>query len=504
MITSENRSIVRALYAQGNKKRQIARILKIDPKTVRAVLKNGEDAPLPRKDKKDVDSDLLRGVLKRTDGYIQRAHEILTEEHGLKISYSTLTRLIRKSGFLEDPGQKRHPSVGDVPGEEMQHDTTEHNVRLSDRTTRVVLSGLYMRYSKMRYLKFYPHFTRFFMKCFFHEALSFWEHAAGLCVIDNTNLAVLHGTGSQAVFNPEMVAFAKPYGFDWFAHERGHSNRKAGVERNFWSVETNFLTGRTFTDFNDLNAQAFAWATDRYATRPQSKTRLVPIDLFEAEKPHLLKLSPQHLAPPFRELGRSTDQNGYVAVDGNYFWIPGEGRPNVKIIEYEKKIRLYPENQAPLEYDLPDRTVRNRRYPEHAPRHPRNWKRSSQDEERALRSMGEAAAEYLDYIKSEDTIRYKAQFIRELYALLVTIAPTLKTHLLKRCLQYRLTGIDSIMRALTAVRSCGEAAPTEEFLKRDYQERPAYQVGCFSEENPMALPEADNPALPEEEGGLMP
>ena len=163
----------------------------------------------------------------------------------------------------------------------------------------VILSGLYLRYSKMRYIKFYPHFNRFKMKCFLYEALRFWGYSARVCVIDNTNLAVLSGTGRDALFNPEMTAFARPYGFKWLAHEKGHSNRKAGTERNFWTVETNFFPGRTFESIEDLNTQAFEWATSHYARRPLARTRLIPVDLFEEEKPDLITL-PGYAEPPYQ------------------------------------------------------------------------------------------------------------------------------------------------------------------------------------------------------------
>ena len=71
----------------------------------------------------------------------------------------------------------------------------------------------------------------------------FWGHAAPVCIIDNTNLARLRGTGQDAVIVPEMEAFAKQYGFRFVCHEQGHPNRKAGEERSFWTVETNFLAG---------------------------------------------------------------------------------------------------------------------------------------------------------------------------------------------------------------------------------------------------------------------
>ena len=48
-------------------------------------------------------------------------------------------------------------------------------MKLGERQVGVIASLLYLRYSKRRYLKFYRAFTRFKMKCFFHEALMFWE-----------------------------------------------------------------------------------------------------------------------------------------------------------------------------------------------------------------------------------------------------------------------------------------------------------------------------------------
>ncbi len=150
----------------------------------------------------------------------------------------------------------------------MQHDTSPYNIFIGGKENRVICSGLYLRYSKMRYIKFYQKFNRFAMKCFMDEALRFFKHCAKTCIIDNTNLAVLYGTGPRAVFNPEMVNFSKNYGFEWKAHEVRHSDRKAGTERNFWTTETNFIPGRSFTDIEDLNKQAFEWATERYAKRP--------------------------------------------------------------------------------------------------------------------------------------------------------------------------------------------------------------------------------------------
>ena len=82
--------------------------------------------------------------------------------------------------------------------------------------------------------------------------------------------------------------------------------RKAGTERNFFTLETNFFPGRNFADIDDLNRKAFDWAIRRFASRPQSKTRLIPRELFEQEKPYLVKL-PAYIEPPYQEHKRGVD-----------------------------------------------------------------------------------------------------------------------------------------------------------------------------------------------------
>jgi hypothetical protein len=165
----------------------------------------------------------------------------------------------------------------------MQHDTSPYRVPLAGRLTPVIASLLYLRYSKRRYLRFYRVFNRFLMKCFLHEALMFWGYAAKLCIIDNTNLARLRGVGRHAIIVPEMDVFSRRYGFQFVCHAIGHCNRKAGEERSFYTVVTNFLAGRTFDSLEDLNGQARQWATERMEYRPQTKA-LIPAKLFEHER----------------------------------------------------------------------------------------------------------------------------------------------------------------------------------------------------------------------------
>ncbi|MBF0432807.1 MAG: helix-turn-helix domain-containing protein [Fibrobacteria bacterium] len=372
----------------------------------------------------------------------------------------------------------------------MQHDTSPYTIKIGDRKVSVHCSGLYLRYSKMRYIKFYRRFNRFSMKCFMEEALRFWNYSAQVCIIDNTNLAIHYGTGPRAVMVQEMINFAKNYGFVWKAHEVRHSNRKAGTERNFWTVETNFFPGRTFTSLEDLNEQALLWATQRYAKRPQSKSGLIPIETFEHEKPYLTQLS-EYISPVYKDHERRLDVYGYASFMGNYYWVPEYGRDNekiktVKILEYAEHFVMYYRGREMAKYSRPKEGVKNERF---APlgvnlhHKPRNRKKSCKAEETVLRSLGPDVCEYVDFVKSKESgIHRKYEFIRQFYHFTLKLAPQLLEKTIERALTYRVTKIETLSNIAVRLMKRNGNTSSEFLVQHDYMEREAYQKGRFCNE----------------------
>ena len=188
-----------------------------------------------------------------------------------------------------------------------------------------------------------------------------WGFSAWRCIIDNTNLARLRGSGYSAVIVPEMAAFAARYGFQFLCHALNHPNRKAGEERSFWTDETNFLPGRSFESLEDLNQQAREWATVRMEHRPQGKARLIPAKAFEHEQGFLIAL-PAELPAPYWAQERGTDAYGYVAFEGNYYWVPGSRREDVKVLRYAERLQIYQRQACVAEYPLPAEGVKNARF----------------------------------------------------------------------------------------------------------------------------------------------
>jgi transposase len=490
MIEADKRKAIFLLHEEGMPLREIARRLHVSRNTVAVVIAQGGQLPkLVRAPKQKIDVQLLERLYEQSGGWIQRMHEKLAEEEGIEVKYSTLTRMLRQLGISKSQAS-RCGQVPDEPGAEMQHDTTIYSLKLGEQPHRVVASLLYLRYSKRRYLKFYRCFNRFQMKCFLHEALTYWGYAPGQCIIDNTNLARLRGTGAQALIVPEMEAFAKQYGFQFRCHEKGHSDRKAGEERSFWTVETNFLAGRSFLTFNDLNRQAFEWSTVRMEHRPQGKAKLIPAKAFEHERHYLAQL-PAHLPAPYQVHERGTDQYGYVAFEGNYYWVPGIERQEVKILQYSDRLKIYLARECLAEYPLPADEVSNQRFspPELAapPYQPKNRRYRSAEEEKRLRGLDPEVSRYLDFVLQSKEVHQRHLFLRQLLALSQTMTLELFVKSVQRAHRYRINSLSTIERIALLHLGAGTAELPFAELDEGFRQRSAYQEGSLTDPPDLSI-----------------
>ena len=489
MIEPDLRNAVYQLHLAGMPQRAIARQFHVSPHTVRKIIRQQGAMPQAmRKDKIRIDPELIRRLYHECHGWLQRVHEKLVEEEKVQLSYPTLTRLVRELE-LGKSRNARCDHVPDEPGVEMQHDTTVYRVELAGKPTRLIASLLYLRYSKRRYLKFYRVFNRFAMKCFLHEALVFWGYAAMQCIIDNTNLARLRGSGKQAVIVPEMASFAERYGFQFLCHELRHANRKAGEERSFYIVETNFLPGRSFESLEDLNRQAFDWATVRMDHRPMSKTRLIPAVAFEHERRFLTEL-PAQIPAPYWSGDRDTDEYGYVAWEGNYYWVPGTKREEVKVLRYADRLKIYRQRTCVAEYPLPADGVKNAHFsPEGQPppRYlPKHRSRGSQHEEQRLRALGPEVAAYVDYALQAPGIQ-RHRFLRELFALSRHVTPSVFVETLSRALRYRVVHLETLRRIAWFCMSQGQQSLPYEEVDESFRQHPVYQEGFLTDEPDLSV-----------------
>jgi hypothetical protein len=248
----------------------------------------------------------------------QRVHEELGEI-GCELSYPELTAYCRRHDLGKEP-KPRAGSYEFPPGGEMQHDTSPHRLEIGGGRKLAQCASLVLCYSGMKLFQYYPYFDRFHAKVFLTDALEYFEGSCGWCMIDNSNIIVLKGTGSSMVPVPEMAAFADHYSFKFVAHELGDANRSAHVERRFHHVENNFLAGRKFADFADLNRQATAWC-DADNAKYRRRLRASPRELFAHERGFLTAL-PRWCPEVYQLYHRIVDVEGYVSVETNRYSVP--------------------------------------------------------------------------------------------------------------------------------------------------------------------------------------
>src|SRR5438874_500504 len=321
MLSQSQRTTILELHAQGVSKREIARVLNLSRLSVRKVLRsNSAQVPvLLRAEKAEPYRQEILELLVRCKGNLVRVHEELTAS-GAVLSYQALTAFCRRHGITQPPPQ----AAGQyefLPGEELQHDTSPHEVELAGKPCKAQTASAVLCYSHLLFFQCYPSFQRFDCKVFLTEALRYFGGSpTKRIMIDNTHVVVLRGTGSEMVPVPEMAAFAERFGFTFAAHELGDANRSARVERPFWFVERNFLAGRHFTNWQDLNQQARQWC-DRVNATYKKHIRAVPRELFAVERQHLKPL-PVWIPEVYRLQERIVDVEGYVALNSNRYSVP--------------------------------------------------------------------------------------------------------------------------------------------------------------------------------------
>jgi transposase len=321
MLSQAQRTTILELHGQGVSKHEIARVLKVSRLTVRKVLRsNSVQVPsILRREKAAPYRQQILELMTRCQGNLVRVREELAAS-GIQLSYSTLTAFCHRHGI----GQPPVVAAGTydfLPGEEMQHDTSPHELLLAGKKRKVQTASAVLCYSRMLFFQMYPTFQRFDCKVFLTEALRYFGGAPKERVmIDNTHVVVLRGTGQEMVPVAEMAAFAERFGFRFQAHERGDANRSGRVERPFHFIEHNFLAGRSFSSGEDLNQQARQWC-DRVNATYKKHIRAVPRELFVLEQRYLRPL-PVWMPEVYRLHERMVDVEGYVALHSNRYSVP--------------------------------------------------------------------------------------------------------------------------------------------------------------------------------------
>jgi predicted transcriptional regulator len=446
MLDQETRAVILRLKKEGQGILPIARVLKISPNTVRKVLAEGraEVPDFARTSSVEAHRERIEALLASCEGNLVRVQEEL-EAEGVSMAYSTLTRFCREQGLGQKP-KERSGQYHFVPGEEMQHDTSPHRVKVAGKYLLLQCASVVLCFSRMMFAQVYTTFNRFYCKVFLTEAIkSFFRGAARWCMIDNTSVVIASGTGKNAIPAPEMKSFGDRFGFEFTAHEKGDANRSARVERPFSYIEHNFYPGRTFADLADLNRQLADWCA-RKSRRFMDHLQARPIELYQIERPHLKPL-PIYVPEVFALHSRVVNLEGNIQLHTNRYSVPDELLSRtVTVRETIDKVHVYfkhklvaeherkPEGERALVVNKAHRTPKRR---------PSKNKTPQLKEETTLRAADPALDRLVALIRKEGRGR-PLRHIRKLYRFYIDYPTDALVKAVKRALEYGLTDLDRI------------------------------------------------------------
>jgi len=253
------------------------------------------------------------------------------------LTASRLYAIVRERGYHGRPDHFRHliachrprPKAEAylrlrcLPGEQAQVDWGHFGHLAVGRARRPLMAFvMVLSHSRQIFLRFFPDAR---MESFLRGhmgAFAAWGGVPRVLLYDNLKSAVLERRGDAIRFHPTLLGFAGHYRYEPRPVAVARGNEKGRVERAIRYVRDAFFAARSFTDLDDLNAQAEAWCTGPAADRrcPGELERSVGA-VFADEVQHLMAL-PDNPAPLIERVAVSVGKTPYVRFDLNDYSVP--------------------------------------------------------------------------------------------------------------------------------------------------------------------------------------
>jgi transposase len=384
--------------------RKIARALHRDPKTVIKYLKNPQPQKptLTRASKLDPFKDEIKGMLERDP----EASAVVIRQRLCELGFDGGVTIVKDYLKKIRPGRKHKKAFirfESAPGEQCQIDWGHFGSMGYGNTQRKAYCMAVIEcHSRMLYVEF-THSQRqeALHRCLLN-AFGFFNGTPKELVHDNMLTAVVERDGPLIRFNEAFLAFLRPFKIVPKACNPGRPHEKGKVEKGaIHYIRHNFWPLRTFTDLQDLQAQANHWRDHIANTRVHSTTGERPKDRF---KPDAMRPLPE-LLPDCRDSAQAKVRSDFsVRFDCNAYSVPpwAIGK-QVTIKADHRNLVVYHKDKAIARHQRCWERKRRIELPAHheaARKHQRRLWLS--EEVAAFISLGEEAKTYLERLAANN------------------------------------------------------------------------------------------------------
>lgn len=313
------------MHGEGISIRQIAKALGISRNTVRKYLRDpGIPQPRPRAPRPSkllpFEDHLRMRLGEGVDNCVVLLREL--RSMGYTGGYTVLKDYVKPFRRPRQSGVTMRFETG--PGEYAQVDWGRFRYKLPDGRTKWIWAFvMVLSWSRAIYVEFVQRAdVATFLRCHVHA----FEHFGGMperILYDNAKVVVLErDEQGSPVWNTRFLDFSLRLGFDARLCRPYRAQTKGRVESGVKYVRRNFWPTTEFTDRDDLNRQALAWAVGIADQRIHGTTGERPVDRLQEERPKLRPLPEASRLQPFlRETGK-VQRDGFVQWQSSFYGVP--------------------------------------------------------------------------------------------------------------------------------------------------------------------------------------
>lgn len=333
---------IRTLFKRGMSKSEIARVLGVDRKTVRNVLKKPEDKPIEKKPHPSM-LDPYREYIESKlslDLSAKRILQDLQTDFDFQGKYSAVRDYVRK---VKETRQEAYMVLHSLPGEEAQVDFGYiGTLKVNGKYKKAWVFVMVLCYSRYMYAQIVlDQSVKTFIQCHVN-AMRYFGGVPQVVKIDNLKAGVIDTDFYEPLIQRTYASFAAHYGFLPQPCRIYTPTDKGKVESGVKYVKDNGFKGRNFEDYHQACDFLDNWLRNIANVRMHGTTRKVPQEVFEKEEKFKLGQLPLQDFIFSCSQKATLNTNCHLSYKGVYYSAPHQYVGlELDIIEVNNLLKIY-------------------------------------------------------------------------------------------------------------------------------------------------------------------